>query len=373
MGWLGLTVVLALPLGCDPSGGPVGAAAALPAPLEHDFGAILHGQISRHEFMIDLPGGIAGHVPLGFRTGCSCAGWHFLLQSPGEEPREVDHLPEAYKTAQAGDVMLLRLAIDTGRKEAVDLPRQTLRGSAILRPVDAAPNDASAWREVPILFHYAIEARIDLFPVAHVDVGELPRSKWFEQTLELRPDPDGPPVTFGAPRASDPRVTAHLGTATETDAPVLRVRVQPRPDDAFGPLRAVVEIDTDLPDDYVLRVPVSGSVIEDIVVKPFAHLSFGRIDFTQPAERFVNLTDHDASRPAGFEVVSITNPAGDAMTESFEARCVPIDGDPRGTRLYLRYLGGLTSNSFRGTVRLTKPGGVRPTTDVTFVGFAQAN
>jgi hypothetical protein len=66
--------------------------------------------------------------------------------------------------------------------------------------------------------------------------------------------------------------------------------------------------------------------------------------------QFVNLIDHDEKRDAGFVVTSLCDDRGVDSSQHFAARIEPISGDPRGSRLYLEYRGGLTGRVFHGTV-----------------------
>ena len=58
-----------------------------------------------------------------------------------------------------------------------------------------------------------------------------------------------------------------------------------------------------------------------------------------------------------------------SLAEHFQVRLEPINGAPRATRLFLRYLGNLKKPSFRGTVRLAKSKGQAPVVSVSFYGF----
>lgn len=343
-----------------PAPHPEGPPAPSPAPLTYDFGAIPHGQQAEHDFEIAVPQPQAGLVPIAFRSGCSCAAPTFWIRSADGTMRAIDALPRPLKTLQTNDTLILRLTVNTAVKEPVDQPSHVQQAAVILQ------RDDNSRLEVPVVFSYAIDAPIDVEPVAHFDFGALPKSRCYQSSITLRPDADHPGVTFGAVTSSDPRIVATM--TPEGDATRLDVSFRPGPDAVIGPMRALLRIPTSL-GEYALNLPVSGEVVSDIEVTPFAHMSFGRIDLDQPAEQFVNLVDHDTSRAPGFEVASITDTNGTSLQDHFQVRLVPIDGDPRGTRMFLRYLGNMTGEGFRGTVTLAKPGGAAPFTEITFVGF----
>jgi hypothetical protein len=338
-------------------------AAAASGVVVHDFGAIPHGQARTHDFELRIPGGGAGYVPVGFRSGCSCAGHRFVIRDRDGDEREVGHLPRPYRTLQEGDTLILRLTIDTSRKEVVDVPRVTMEGQVLVQPAD----DDQRLVELDVVFHYAINARIEPVPVAHLHFGALPRSGSYRQTIQLRRDPEFADVELGPVSADDPRIEAKL--TQEPGLALLDVAFAPRATDSLGPVRTAVQVATSLPDGYQLVIPVSGELIDDIVVEPYNHVSFGRIDLAQPDERFVNVTDHDQRRSAAFAVAAIADAHGRSLSDHFEVRLEPVVGAPRTTRVYLRYRGSLQGAGFRGTLELCKPGGAEPRTAITFVGF----
>ncbi len=358
-----LLVVLIAAGGCggDPASSDAGSA---PAPAEHDFGTIPHGHSREHVFELDIPGGGAGWVPTVFQTQCSCGRDKLMIRRASGTVEEVDSLAYELRTLQKNDVLLLSLTIDTTVKEPIDQPSVTKHGNVVLRDAE----DTKAQMMLPVVFRYAIDAAIQVLPVAHVDFGALPYSRTYEQTLELVPDRVDPPVIFGPVEVTDPRLTAKL--RDEDGLTVLDIGFDPSKQQLRGSVRLAVIVHTDL-DDYAVEIPVSGQVIADIVVEPFARISFGRFDLATELERYVNVTDHNLERDPGFVVASVLDSRGQSLAEHFEVRLEPIQGDERATRVFMRYLGKLQSKSFRGVLRLKKPQGDGPDTDIEFVGFQQ--
>jgi hypothetical protein len=351
--------LLLVPLACD---GSTDAEDAVPAPaeaLEFDFGVIPHGEVREHTFTLTRPGGLVGCTPLTFRSGCSCGNARFSLQR-GEQTLALENLAYDQRTIQPGDRLLLTLAIDTRRAEAVDKTKITTNGAAIL--------DHESHRiELPVVFHYSVHTPVAVRPVAHLDLGSMLRRGTYTRELQLQPDDAS--TSLGPVETSDARLTAELHPGAE--ATRLMVTFTPGKDADPGPLQMGIAVHTDRADGYVLRIPVSGIVSPDITVEPQAHISFGRIDLSGPADRFVNVFDHDPDRDPAFVVESIIDASGRSLAEHFDVVLDPVDGDASCTRLTLHYRGSLPPPSFRGVIRLAKPGPSDPRTEITFVGFSK--
>ena len=335
---------------------------ATAAPLSHDYGVIPHGQTRTHTFELNGPEVQPGMFPAGFRASCSCSSARFWIRSSDGKKRNLEGLRPELKTLQRGETLLLELTLDTRLKEAVDLDPVTIRGAAVVR----SAVDSNAEVALPIVFHYAIDAPVAVLPHAHVDFGQLPVSRVFSITLGLQPDPELGPVTFGPVSASDPRVTAKL--REEEGETVLDVGFDPGPNAQPSTVQALLSVTTSVPD-YTLPIPVSGQLISDVVVEPMDRVSFRVLPVGERAEVFVLVTDHDRQRPPEFVVESIVDHGGHSLADHFEVDLEPVEGQPRTTRVVLRYLGTLSPPGFRGVLRLGKPGGVGPRSEITFVGF----
>ena len=344
---------------CGPQAAPDGAETV--APAEHDFGVIPHGEQRQHTFPLLVPGGPAGYVAAGFRSGCTCGQSSFMVRRADGSEHSIDSLPYDQRELREGDQLLLELTLDTAREEATDHPTATVRGLAVLERAAGG-----ARLELPVIYHFAIDAPVEVRPAVHVDIGALPRSRSYSQSLALEVDPKFAPITFGAVETSHPRLEA---TLRESDGrSLLDLRFAPGAEDPTGPMQMAIRVATDMPNGYVLQIPVSGTVTADITIEPFDHISFGRFDLQTTAERFVNVFDHRLDREPGFVVHAILDNNGSSLADHFEVQLQPVDGSPRCTRMFLRYLGTWEHATFRGVVRLAKPDG-SPGPDITFVGF----
>lgn len=351
---------LLLPIACGEPQPPVQQAQPV---QRHDYGEIPHGEKRTHEFWFEIPPGLDRPVPLAFHGDCTCAEGAIAVVGKDGQRRQLSGPPGPQHALQPGERVVLALTLDSARKEPVDLPKITSTGRLIFGEAGATNRRA----EVPVQFFFAIKAPILVRPRAHVDLGELPRSRTYAQTLELVPA-GGKAVRFGPVYCSDPQVRGTLRREGNLDVLDLVVSPAAAGGDA-QPIAAEVAIDTDLPNHYQLRIKVTGTLVPDVQVQPFATLAFGRIDFTQPAEQFVNLVDHDLRRDPGFVLESLTDEHGVDQRARFAVRFEPIVGDPRATRLFVAYRGGLTGRVFRGTIVLAKQHADGPKTTIQVLAY----
>ena len=338
-----------------------------PELLKFDFGAIPHGETRMHEFAVPLPG--PEWIPLAFRAQCSCAVATFSIANRSGTRRKVEGPTTAQHTVQSGETLYLQLAIETSRKEAVDLAKTPSRGAVVLGEARAE----NRRQEVGVEFTYGIVTPVRVLPLPHVDCGELPRSRTFSQTLGLAPRDPANRIRFSNVRTSRPEVSA---TLTEKDGQtLLEITYHAGPSTPGGThaFTEAVLVATDLPSGYEVPIRVSGTVIPDIRVQPFDAIAFGQIDFVAPTEQFVNLHDYDTKRDPGFTITSVVDQNGVECTKHFAARLEAIPGDDRGTRLVLRYLGGLTGRVFRGSITVAKKNHDGPATVVAFHGFNKSS
>ena len=338
-----------------------------PSPVEIDFGTVPHGDQPARTVALDFGRSIAGYRISGFATGCSCARASFRLIDRTGETREFPAHGFHTYTLTTGDRLELELRLDTGVREVVDQQAELKVGRVVL----SRGQFGEELLELPVRYRYAIDAPIAVAPVAHLDIGKLPRSRTYRDSLRLRFDPQYANATLGEPHATHAEVGARIELGTAPDGANeyrLHVTVQALPGSHAGPFLAHVEIPTSLDSGYTVRVPISGELHDDIVIQPMPHVSLGRCDLGEPAEQFVNLTDHDLDRPAAFEVAAITE-----FAEHFAVRFEPM-ADDRSHRMFIRYLGTcdpatLPGGTLRTEIRLRKPGSESPCATVTLVGF----
>ena len=360
----GLLLLLA---GCgesQPEPPPAPSAPAGPIDLpgvEHDFGTIPHGEIRTHTFDLSIPGGGVGFTPVGFTSGCSCGRAQYQIVQADGTLRQLAGLPFSEHTLREGERLQLVITIDTNLKEPADLATVTMHGVASIQDIPSRKPQLT----MPVVFRFAIDAPIEVRPIPHIDFGELPQSRPYSQIMELHPD-GGKAVQFGPVATSDPRLTAKL--REEDGVTLLDVRFEPGPDAIAGPVRMAIQVGTDLNENYALSIAVSGALIPDITVQPYARIGFGHVDFAAPTEKFVTIQDHNLQREPTFVVTSITDPNGLPLDEHFDYRLEALPGRPRATKVVLRYLGKLEGRSFRGVLKLAKPDGGNATR-IDFVGF----
>ena len=371
--------VLALLLAASCGRAPDAADLESPTPnpgfvAEHEFGLIPHGARRSAELPIPVPEHGGPWIPVGFLRACSCAQHEYVVEAADGSTRIVagNGLVDPADAVPAGGALRLRLTIDTREKEAADLDLSWTPGQVVLQEA----GDSRRRELIPVRFSYGIEARIEVLHFAHLDLGDLPRGQRYAQKLELRPRA-GLRVEFGEPRCVEAAAGA-LRPAADIEARLtprasgaiaLEVSIVPDAERIDGPFAAEVLIATDLPDDYVLRVPLSGTIVPTLRVAAPGFLSFGAIPFDEPREIHVLVTDHDTSRPADFHVVGIVDPQGADLTERFSARVAPVAEQPRSRSVHLRYLGGAEARSFRGEVLLAREPDGPSSLRIRFSGF----
>lgn len=350
-----------LALGCG-GGEPTGSGGDIPPIiLRHDFGLIPHGDQPVHEFVVNLPEELGPLVPLNYRGDCSCTSYEIVLRHSDGSERTVPGFRQAEYVIGPNEQLILRLAVDTSQKEAVDMPSITSRGTLTLQD----PDGRHALVEVGVLFTYGIDSPVTLRPAAHLEFPNLPRSRQFTIPVELHSDV-ARQIGFGPVHSSDARLQGQL--IPDDGFTLLEATFTPRPDDPPGTFRAMLTVETDL-DGYRLDIPVSGRVMSDIVVFP-AKISLGRFDFSEPgAEQFVNVTDYTRERAPGFIVHAIRDQSGADASDHFEVRLQTINGDSRSTRVRVRYTGGLEPPHFRGELILAVDPEDGPFVSIELVAF----
>lgn len=332
--------------------------------LFHDFGTILHAQSAQHDFVIDTRALGTDLVPLGVTADCGCARTEMILRTREGTERIATGQPLAEFAARPGELLVVRITIDTVRKEAADLKPADSRATLILQPASAT--NALSRLNVPIRFRFAIDSPVALRPFAILDFGEVPLSA--RPALLTVLAGDGTPMRFGPATCDDPRVQLELEPRGEETR--LHVRFLPAPGDQQETLRAIATVQTDHPGGYVLRIPVVARLVPDLVVRPMAKLSLGMFDFeSERPEQFVLVTDHDRSRTAEFVVSRIVDAAGKDCSSLFHVELQAQAGDARTTRVVVRYAGGALPPTFRGELVLAKDPAQGPFLPIELVAF----
>jgi hypothetical protein len=358
LGWLALAAASLVPA-CSR---PPAPAPFVPTAVHHDFGMIPHGRVVKQRLRIEFPTDRGPMLPLGYQGSCSCASTVFVIAGKDGRERFSHGQAQIEHCVLPGEELFLELTLDTSEKEALEQRPLTNAGRVLLTDL----GDRVGRIEIPVVFTFGIDTPVRVVPFAHVDFGALPRSQKFSVTLELHGNA-GRAVQFGPVEGpDDPR--AHGALRREGDLTLLDVSFAP--DDRLGPARCDLRIRTDLPDGYVLRIPVSGAVVDDISFATMDRISFGRFDFRVPKEAFLLLTDHDRRRAPGFVVQRIETRAGTDLAQHFSAALEAVEGDDRASRLVVRYLGSYrASRVFRGAVHLAKTEDGPKLAEIEFVGF----
>ena len=351
-------LLVLLGLGCGAETGPV----AEPAVLHHDFGTIPHGELRTHEFRIDLDPELGPLVPITYRGDCTCTTFQLVLRGPDGTERIATGYRVPRFAVGPDEELLLRLTVDTNRKEPVDMPPLTVAGNLILQ----APTGATPPVVVRVDLTYAIDAPVRIEPSAHIEFPAMPRGRAHTIPTRIYSDRD-PPLRLGPVHSSDPRLQGRVVGAD--GYALLETTLTTGPDEPARNLRATLIVDTDL-DGYRLEIPVSGQILPDIEVVPMNKISLGRFDFDQPgAEGFVTLTDHVRDRDPGFRLHAVRDDAGADASRHFAVRLEPIAGAERDTRVWVEYRGGLTGPFFRGEIVLSKAPDQGPFIPIELVAF----
>ncbi|MFN9948809.1 MAG: hypothetical protein ACK56S_18395, partial [Planctomycetota bacterium] len=156
--------LLVLAVACGRSSAPTPPAAApagarAPLALDHDFGIVPHGETRVHEFPLDLAVIGDDYVPLRVHFDCACGRAELLLRGRDGTERFVDGAGTASSRPAAGESLGLRLALDTARKEPLDLKATASRGFIVLQSIgEPAGGSRVPW---PLTGRCAIDAPVD--------------------------------------------------------------------------------------------------------------------------------------------------------------------------------------------------------------------
>lgn len=341
-----------------------------PAPaltLAHDFGVIPHGDTRTHEFPLDLDRLGGGYVPLRVHLDCSCGHADLRLRGADGAERFVDGAGTAASLPAAGESLLLRVVLDTARKEALDLKPTTSRGFVVLQALDDLTGGSRV--QWPLELRYAVDAPVELRPLATFDFGRIAAANVGRLTTTLRGDSAHADASFGPATSSDPRLAVEL--ERQDGHWLLRARCAPG---ELGNHRARIDIATTIPG-YRLAIEAAWKSIPDLEAVPLDKISLradlGRAQTDDEAVgQYVLVVDHDERRPVEFAVHRIVDADGRDLAAHFGCRFEPVPETPRRLRLHVHYRGGLTAG-VRATAWLTKAGADGPFLPIQLVLLAR--
>ena len=338
-----------------------------PLAIDHDFGVIPHGESRAHEFPLDLAAIGGDYVPLRVHFDCACGRAELLLRGGDGAERFVDGAGTATSRPAAGEALVLRLVLDTARTEALDLKPTQSRGFVVLQALgDMTGASRVQW---PLTVRYAIDAPVELRPLATLDFGRVAASQRGLLVTTLRGDDRHGGARFGPATSSDPLLTVEL---VEADGHwLLRARCAPG---EFGSHRARVDVATTIPG-YQLALEAAWKSIPDLEAVPLDKVSL-RADLAreqteeEAVGQFVLVVDHDERRPVGFVVQRVVDADGRDVAGHFAIRFEPVVETPRRLRMHVRYAGGLAAG-VRATAWLSKQGDAGPFLPIQLVLFAR--
>ncbi len=326
--------------------------------LKHNFGTLAHGSSAQHDFKIPMDRRHGDLVPVLFQVPCACASSKFVIVGEDGSERIATGQPTPQYAVKKGEKLILRVTLDTSQREAHDEAETGISGVMVLQTA----NPPHRRRNQSIQFRFGIDSPVDIRPYAHLDIKQIPRSRTFNQTFELHYD--DPKTEFGDVRCIEsssvpglpktaPDLTARI--EQEKDHSLLHISFKAAPERQLGAFMIQVKIDTNLSSGYVLRLPVSGTLIGDIQLSPPGVFSYGQHPLDQKKKVFLNITDFDKSHSADFVVSSLVDTHGVDISSHFAVQFEPIPTKPRSRRIQLTYLGTLADrSSIRGKLNLSK-------------------
>jgi hypothetical protein len=369
-----LTLAILGIAGCgqEPADVPAPAVPDFEPTIDHDFGIVPHGETREARLAIPLPAG-GPWTPLTLQRSCTCVRARFAIEAVDGSMRHSsgDGRPDPTGAVKDGERLFLELTLDTREKEVADLAPNWTPAQVVL----TGPNLTQGF--VRIRFQFGIEAPVRLSPTAQFALGELPRPVRYRQQMEIHRR--GKSITFGTPTVVEANAEGLLTNPSDVfvsldgtaEPAILEVAVKPDELRPLGAMRCEIRIPTDLPDGYVIHVPVSGQVIDAVHVEPPGVYSFGRIDFAEPREMRLRVVDHDPTRSPDFVLVGVIGDDGRDLGEHFKVAVEPLSGRPRERIIALSYRGTLRDTSFRGTVELAKAADQPPILRIPFSAYAR--
>lgn len=332
-----------------------------PLVLDHDFGVVPHGEGREHEFELDMSLLETPHVPLRVHLECSCGKAELVMRKPNGTERHIDGTGYAHNMPEKDEVAILRILLDTSKKEARDIGSTVSRGYIVLQPLD--DKTGMARERWAFVIRFAIDAPVTLHPFSGLDFQSVSRSMKGEILTTLRGDDNNPDLQFLGVTTSDPDLEASLEPAE--DHTVLRVRCMPG---RRGNHRGAVMVKTNRPD-YTIVLETKWKVVPDLEATPMSKVSI-KAAFDRPQDKAaairqsVLIIDHNQHRSPEFLVRKVVGDDGRDVTKCFAIEMTPVPTEERRQRMTVRYLGGLmpagppakgTPQTFRGTIILAKP------------------
>lgn len=346
------------PAGSDAGSSAASAALGAPRPqtlptLTHDFGIVPHSETRQHDFVLDVRGTVgADWYSPGTHVDCSCARTELFLRSTDGTLTPIPVF-QPDTAPKEGEVLVVRVILDTQKREAVDTKDLDSRVLVVLQRTDSRdPQKRVMW---PLQFRFRVDAPIRVRPVATLDFERVPHARPKTISLNLSSDLPSRAVTFSNARCEDARV--QLRIEPHDGYSLLQATLQPRDGDT-GNLRAIVTVDTDLDPAYQLRIPAVAAFVPDLEAIPLAKISI-RTDLSRAQDegragsQYVLVTDHDLSRSEDFVVAKVTDAAGADASSQWSITFENVPGEPRSRRVHARWIGA-RSSEFRGELVLAK-------------------
>ena len=331
-----------------------------PLILDHDFGTVPHGETRTHEFELDLSKLGEPHVPIRVHLECSCGKASIRMRKSDGSERGIDGSGYSRNLPQEDEKVILRITLDTRKKEAVDLAKTLSRGYVLLQPID--DRTGMARQRWAFVVRFGIDAPVVLSPFAAFDFGAVAESMKGHRMTTLRGDEAHPDLEFLSVSTTDASIEALL--EKDADHTVIRATCTPGP---RGNHRALVMVDTNIPD-YTVAMDVVWKVVPDLEASPIDKITITTAldreqDGSVLAQQSVLITDHNRLRNPEFVLRNIVSNDGRDVTSLFEVQLSPVPNKERQQRLQVRYLGGLieegtdparSQSIFRGKIVLAK-------------------
>lgn len=327
-------------------GSPGSTPLALPV-VQHDFGIVRHGDSVTVDLEVPVDTSRAW-VPVLFTGDCSCVRGELWIRGADGSETMTDGRVIADFAVRGDAQLMVRLTLDTSKREPVDAPLAESRASIQLQDLASLEIDRS---QVGVVFTWGVESPIEVRPTPTLDFGVLAVSQSARLPLRLRPSYDRPVALLGA-SCSDPRIRCELRPDEKPGSEDTLLDVVFDSDgETMGAFQGEIAVATDLPG-YTLAITVAGDVQPDLTCFPPV-LSMGNFDFGAPREDtfFITVQDRAPHRTPDLRALSVIDQDGDDASKHFVATLEPTN-DPRRWHLHLRYAGGYEKPEFRGVVRV---------------------
>lgn len=172
-------------------------------PPTHDFGVLAWGEVATHEFVVDARRhGEVVHAD-GVQFDCGCATATLSARAADGAERGLDGVAWAARRLVAGEVLVVRIRVDSAQKLLADEPVSDHEAQLLL-----AIGDGTSMRQVPfpICLRFGIDSPVRLSEPAGLELGGLRRGASKTARVAIAPDVPDAAAAFGEPRADDPRL-----------------------------------------------------------------------------------------------------------------------------------------------------------------------